>query len=167
MRPHLDIISLPLIGHAFMNTVILVTRRSRPIGVTYLAIFLFILAIWNGLRLGETIFFWKTLKGYGANPIYISASSGVWFIIGLFLVWGLWLGKNWGRAAVIGGLAAYTAWYWFDRLALQAPHANWPFILFMNIVLILSIFGILFSKQTRQFFKRVGDERQSETPTTS
>jgi hypothetical protein len=150
-----------------MNTVILDPRRSRPIGVTYLVLFLFLLAIWNGLRLGETIFFWKTLKGYGANPIYISASSGMWFIIGLFLVRGLWQGKNWGRTAVICGAAAYTTWYWFDRLALQARHANWLFVLSMNIVLILSILGILFSKQTRQFFKRVGHERQSETPTTS
>jgi hypothetical protein len=150
-----------------MNTVMLDQRRSRPIGVTYLALFLFILAIWNGLRLGETIFFWKTLKGYGANPIYMSASSGVWLIIGLFLVWGLWQGKNWGRMAVICGSAAYTAWYWFDRLALQAPQANWLFVLSLNIVLILLFFGILFSKQTSQFFKRVGNERQSETPTTS
>ena len=124
-------------------------------------------AVWNILRLGETVFFWKTLENYGAHPLYIAISGAVWLIAGLLLVWGLWQGKAWGWAAMLGGTAGYTAWYWIDRLVLQKPHANWPFALVANFVFLLIIFAILFSRQTRSFFKRDAYERKPKTPTTT
>ena len=127
---------------------------KRPVRVISLAIMLVFVAAWNGLRLGQTIFFWKTLQAYGAHPLYIAISGAVWLITGLLLAWGFWLGKAWGWAAVLAGTAAYTAWYWFDRLVLQQPHANWPFVLVANGVFLLIIFTILFSRRTRLFFKR-------------
>jgi len=133
-------------------------NRQRTIGITILAFIGLMLAAWNGLRLGETIFFWKTLETYGAYPLYIAISGGVWLITGLVLVAGLWLGETWGWAATLGGTIAYTAWYWFDRLIMQKPHANWPFVLIANIVFLLIIFLILFSRGTRRFFKRDANE---------
>jgi len=144
-----------------MNSV----KRSRSIGITLLVIFVFWLAVWNGLRLGETIFFWKTLEKYGSHPLYIAISGAVWLIIGLLVAVGLWLGKAWAWAATLGGTAGYTAWYWFDRLVLQKPRANWPFVLIVNIVFLLIIFTILFSRQTRSFFKRDAYERKPKAPT--
>jgi hypothetical protein len=133
-------------------------NRSRSIGVSILVIFVLLLAAWNGLRLGETIFFWKTLEGYGARPLYIALTGAVWLIAGFLLARGLWLGKAWGWAAAIGGTIGYTTWYWFDRLIMQEPHANWPFVLIVNIVFLLIIFMILFSPTTRHFFKRDAHE---------
>jgi hypothetical protein len=137
---------------------------KRPFHVIFLAIIVVIYAVDNGLRLGETIFFWNTLEEYGAHPLYIVISGGVWLIAGLFLVWGLWQGKTWGWAAALVGTFGYTAWYWFDRLVLQKPHANWPFVLIANIVFLLLIFMILFSQKTRLFFQRDAYERKPETP---
>jgi len=111
-------------------------------------------AAWNGLRLEQAIFFWKTLQAYGAHPLYIAISGAFWLITGLLLAWGFWLGKAWGWAAVLAGTTAYTAWYWFDRLVLQQPHSNWPFVLVANSLFLLIIFTILFSRRTRLFFKR-------------
>ena len=122
-------------------------------------------AAWNGLRLGEALSFWKTLEEYGAYPLYIAMSGGVWLITGLFLVRGLWQGKAWGRLAALGGAAGYASWYWFDRLVLQKPHANWPFAMIATIVFLLLILFILFSRGTRQFFQKDAYERKSETPT--
>ena len=133
---------------------------KRPIRVYLLAIFVLWLAAWNGLRLGETIFFWKTLGTYGARPLYIAISGAVWLITGLLLTWGLWRGKAWGWAGVLAATAGYTAWYWFDRLVLQQPHANWPFVLIADLVSLLVIFTILFSRRTRLFFKRDANERK-------
>ncbi len=137
------------------------TRNNifRPIGITILEILFLLFAAWNGLRLGETIFFWKTLAEYGAYPLYIAATGTIWLITALFLFWTFWRGKAWGRAAAFAGIFGYTAWYWFDRLVLQKPHANLPFALVANIVFLLSVLIILFSRKTRRFFQRDTHER--------
>jgi hypothetical protein len=137
---------------------------KRPFGVTFLAIIVVFAAVGNGLRLGEAIFFWKTLEEYGAHPLYIAISGGMWLIAGLFLVWGLWQGKAWGWVAALSGTVGYTAWYWLDRLFLQKPHANWPFALITNVIFLLLILIILFSRKTRRFFQRDVYERKPETP---
>jgi hypothetical protein len=60
----------------------------RPIRVTLLALLMLVIALWNGLRLGQAIFFWKTLQEYGASPWYIVISGGFWLLGGLALAWG-------------------------------------------------------------------------------
>ena len=140
---------------------------KRPLRILVLAIFVVLFSIWNGLRLGETIFFWQTLGTYGAHPLYIAISGGVWMITGLLLVRGLWLGKAWGWAAALVGTVGYTTWYWFDRLVLQKPHANWPFIMIIDFVFLLIIQLILLSSKTRRFFQRDTYERKPQTPTIS
>jgi hypothetical protein len=139
-------------------------KNNRPIRVDFLTIIVVWLAAWNGLRLGETIFFWNTLEKYGAHPLYIATSAAVWLIAGLLLAWGLWAGKTWGWAAMLGGTPGFTAWYWVDRLVLQKPHGNWPFVLIVNIIVVLIILAILFSRQTRNFFKRDAYERKPQNP---
>jgi hypothetical protein len=138
---------------------------KRPFRVNILALLVFGVSAWNGLRMGEAIFFWKTIEQYGASPLYISMSGGAWLIIGLSIFWGLWMGKIWGWMATILGTACYTSWYWFNRMVLQESHANWPFVLITHIILLLVISCILFSHRTRRFFTRDVYERKPETPT--
>lgn len=138
---------------------------GRPLRIYFLVLLVVGVIAWNGLRLGETIFFWKTLEEYGAHPLYIAVSGGVWVVTGLLLVQSLWLGKAWGWAASLGGSVGYLAWYWFDRLVLQKPHANWLFVLIVQIVFSLIIFIILFSRKTKQYFKRDSNERKYKNST--
>lgn len=142
------------------------SRVYRPIRISILAICVLWFTGVNGLRLGEAIYFWKTLEEYRLSPLYISLSGGLWLIIGLTLFWGLWQGKAWARIAVTCGTIFYAFWYWFDRLVLEEPHANWPFVLIANIILFLFFFSILFSQKSI-FYKREVHERQPETPTTT
>jgi hypothetical protein len=144
-----------------------VWKMKRPLRVTLLAVYVFLVACWNGLRLGSAIFYWKTLAEYGSHPLYIAISGGVWFIAGLLLAWGLWRGKAWAWIAATGSAAGYGCWYWLDRLVLQKPHANWPFALIFTIVSLLFILLILFSRNTRRFFQRDTHERKYENPTTA
>ena len=136
-----------------------VTKKYRPIGISFLAILFICLAAWNGLRLSEAIFFLKTLSAYHASSLYISFSGGIWLIIGLLVAWGLWKGKGWGQAAAIGYAAGYSAWYWFDRLVLQETHSNWPFALIVNILSFFFIISILISHKAKLFFARDANER--------
>jgi hypothetical protein len=142
-------------------------KKIRPFSVTILALFVFCLALWNGLRLGDALYFWKTLAVYNANPLYLSISGGVWLILGLFLAWNLWSGKIIGPVAGLLGALGYTAWYWFDRLFLQEPHSNWSFALIANFVLLLMILLILFSPRSKRFFGRDFYERYPPDPTST
>jgi hypothetical protein len=140
------------------------SRVYRPLRISILAICILWFTALNGLRMGEAIYFWRTLTEYRVSPLYISLSGGLWLIAGLKLVWGLLQGKAWARTAVTCGTILYTFWYWFDRLVLEEPHANWPFVLTANIILLLILFSILFSQKSSLFYKRDAHERQPETP---
>jgi hypothetical protein len=140
------------------------SETRRPTRVILLALIVLAVATWNGLRLGDAIFFWKTLEAYNSHPLYISISGGIWLISGLFLFWGIWMRKAYGWMATLIGTITYSAWYWFDRLFLQESHANWPFVLILNIIFLLLILLILFSNKTRRFFLRNAYERKPTNP---
>jgi len=132
--------------------------KKRPFRVICLALIAVFGSAWNALRLGEAIFFWRTLDKYGGHPLYITISAAVWIIAGLLIAWGLWLGKVWGWAAALAGIVGYTAWYWFDRLVIQEPPASRLFVLIVNIIFLLILLPILLSSKTRRFFKRDAHE---------
>ena len=134
-------------------------KRVPPVGITILEILFLLFAAWNGLRLGETIFFWKTLGEFGAFPLYIALTGAVWLIVSLLLFLTFWRGKAWGRLAALIGMLGYTIWYWFDRLVLQKPHANLQFVAVVNILFLLLVLLILISRKTRIFFQRDTHER--------
>jgi hypothetical protein len=132
------------------------SENRRPTGVTLLVLFVLGVALWNGLRLLQTIVFWSILKEYLAKPgpLYAAISGGVWFLGGLSIAWGLWQGKNWACFAALGGVASYGSWYWVDRLVLQTPHANWLFSLAITILLEGCSAFLLLSPKTRVYFLR-------------
>jgi len=130
--------------------------NHRPIRVTLLTWLTLALVLWNGLRLLQAIFFWSILKEYQAapGPVYIAISGGFWFLSALLIARGIWQGKTWAWAGTIGSAAGYGSWYWFDRLVLEEPHANWPFALTFT-VLLAGIFGLLlFNHKTRAYFNK-------------
>jgi hypothetical protein len=139
-------------------------RLRRPRRVTLLALAALLLSAWNGLRLGEAIVFWKTLREYGAQPgpVFLSVSGGVWLLAGLMIVFGLWRGKAWGWYAAAGAAAGYPVGVWFERLVLQQPHANWPFALGVTLACLAPVIFILLSRKTISFFnvQRKSNERQ-------
>jgi Na+/melibiose symporter-like transporter len=126
--------------------------RNRPIRVTLLALLVLFFALLNLLRLGESIYFWKTLLEYGTQPLYLALSGGFWVIVCFLLVWGLWVGKRWIWLATVIGTVVYSVWYWLDRLLLQQPHTNNAFVLGATVVILLLIFLVLFSSRTRRYF---------------
>jgi hypothetical protein len=108
--------------------------------------------------------FWQTLRKYGAqpDPLYTAISSGVWLVSGLTLTSGLWRGKTWAWPTALGCAAGYPAWFWFNRLILQEPNANWPFALGVTLVWLFLVLVLLFTRKTILFFQiqRKSDERQ-------
>ena len=137
-------------------------KKSRPVSVIILVVLVFYFAIWNGLRLSQAIYFWKTLLEYGAHPLYIATSGGVWQMAGLLLVWGLWQGKTWAWLAAIVSAISYASWYWIDRLILQRPHSNWLFSMVVTLITLFFVLALLFLHSSRRFFPRDDHERKSK-----
>ena len=126
---------------------------ARPFSVTLLALLVLIFTGWNALRLGAAIAAWQTLAEYGARggPLYSAVSGAFWQIVGITAFVGIWWGKTWGMKAAIIAAAGYASWYWFDRLVMQFPRANWPFALVVTIIL-LSL-TLLTLRASARFFK--------------
>jgi hypothetical protein len=127
---------------------------KRPFGVTFLALIVVFAAVGNSLRLCEAIFFWKILKAYGAYPIYSAISGGFWLPVALFIAIGIWRGKTWAWAGTIISAVGYGSWYWIDRLALQVPHANWPFALALTVLFAGILALTLFNHKTHAYFNK-------------
>jgi hypothetical protein len=63
-------------------------KRNRPVGVNILGVLTLCTALWNSLRLGEAIFFWKTLAEYGAPPLLPENTTTNFAIIPGMFSWG-------------------------------------------------------------------------------
>jgi hypothetical protein len=131
-------------------------RPKRPIGIIFVEIIILSSGLWNGLRVGNVIFFGKILEKYSAHPWYLAISGGFWLISAVILSIGIWRKKTWAWAGIIAGLIAYCAWYWIDRLIIQVPHSNWPFAVLYTFLLLAISTITLFRTKTRIYFNLVG-----------
>jgi hypothetical protein len=142
-------------------------KSARPLGIKIIGILTIWLIVWNGLRLGMSIFYWNTLDEYNAHPFYIFLSGGIWLTAGLFLLWTLNQRKTSSRKTTLVVAVGYTSWYWLDRLILQKPHANWLFSITINLIFLILIIVLLFSRKTNLYLQRNPYEQKSKTSTPS
>jgi hypothetical protein len=125
--------------------------QSRPFRVTLIAVLTLSIALWNGLRLWKAVEFWSTLNKYGGKPLYDVLSGGVWFIAGMVLFCGLWLGLHWSWQFSFAAIFTFEIYYWLDRLFFQFKRSNWPFILAISFAFILLYILILSSKPAKKY----------------
>lgn len=130
-------------------------KVSHPITVILIAGYFSLLAIWNILRMGEAIFFWATLGKYGAHPMYISISGGLWAGGCIALVVGLWKSRFWAWVASLIGVIGHYVWFWADRLFIQGRNQNWPFVLTTSTISLIIIIFLLTHKRTHGYFLKV------------
>lgn len=137
-------------------------KAHTPARVTVLIWLVLWLSAWNCLRLW-TAFAWREpLEEFASRPgpVYIAVSGAFWLAAGLVVLWSLWSRKRWTRGLIAACAAGYTLWYWADRLLFQQLRANWPFILFVNILVILLVVFALKSG----FFQREAHEQSQRYP---
>jgi hypothetical protein len=125
---------------------------NKPIGMIIIVLSFIIVALTEGLRLFEALFFWNVLAKYHASPFYLGITGAFWLISASTLVFGIWQKKTWGWAGTIGGIICFAGWYWIDRIFIELPHTNWPFALGMTILLLLISTFIIFGLKTRNYF---------------
>jgi hypothetical protein len=115
--------------------------NRQPFRVTLLYWLVLILSAWNGLRLWTALAWWDVLTEFRASqpPILTALSGGVWMLAGLLLAWSIWQKKAWAANLLVGVAAAYSVWYWIERLVWQSPHPNWLFAVIVNLTALIFI----------------------------
>ena len=135
-------------------------KSNLPFRVTLLLLAVLSLTAWNIVRVWTAITWRAALAEFAPRPgpIYIGVSGALWAVVGLSVLWALWQAKAWAPRLLVGASAAYTFWYWTDRLILQNGRDNWPFTLIVNLLLLV----LLFFTTHSNYLQREAYERKSE-----
>jgi hypothetical protein len=99
------------------------------------------------------------LNEFSTQPVFIIiASSVIWMVTGIILIWSIWQKKAWAVKLLLGASAGYTVWYWSERFIWQNPHPNWLFAVIVNLGLLAFILS------TSKLLAREAHERKNENP---
>jgi hypothetical protein len=120
-------------------------KSTRLPGISIIRFLAVLLAAWNALRLGMALFLRNPLSSYAAHPFYTSISGAIWLMVGLAIIWMFWKRRQYSRIAILIVALLYSLWYWLDRILIETPHANWPFALAANVVMLALILLIVVS----------------------
>jgi hypothetical protein len=135
-------------------------KSNPPFHVTPLLWTVLSLTGWNFFRVWTAIAWSGILAEFTPQPgpLYIGISGAIWSVVGLVLVWAILWAKKWTPRLLVGSAAAYTLWYWIDRLVLQTQRDNWPFTLAVNLLILILV---VITTQSN-YFQREAYERKSE-----
>jgi hypothetical protein len=129
----------------------------RPRSVTFLAVWVFSLAVINLLAAVNGLRAYVYLSGLPLNlpPAYLLAAGAAWGLAFLLLGVGLWRLKHWARLAILPGLAAYLGVGWVERLAFGTSDywaVSAPFHAILHLVGLALVWGVLMRRKVRRAF---------------
>ena len=135
---------------------------KRPFSVTLTGWVVLILTSWNAIRLWTSIAWSEVLTEFSVRiaPAASAVIAAIWVVGGLILLWSMWRKKAWSAKLLLGMAAAYTVWYWSERLIFQNPRTNVPFAVILNLILLVFIY---FASRS---LTREAYERNIENPKT-
>jgi hypothetical protein len=96
---------------------------------------------------------------------YLPVTGAVWGGLGLLVGVGLLLGRRWAHRGAAFLAAAFTLWYWLDRLFLvQTDYAarTWPAAALASAILLGLVAYLLTRPSTRWYFRRPIDDDPDE-----
>ena len=137
-------------------------KTTRPISVFILFVGIICFTAVHFIRTCHALAQWLFLNMILSNclSIYIFFSGMCWFAIGCINAIGLWSGKIWSRNLLIISSLSYTVFYWIDQFFVmenQIRSTNWPFLSITNFILLITLFILLNSKQTKSYIGFQGD----------
>lgn len=132
-------------------------KGNRPWGVTVLIGLVLMFTALQVARFWAAIKHWDLLASLPlqVSPGYLLASGLLWTAAGAGLLYGLGWRKAWAPRWAQLGAIAYTAYFWIDRLWLQArgPHnSSWVFEAVLGLLLLGSFFAIMASPSARAYY---------------
>jgi hypothetical protein len=131
----------------------------RPGLLTLLAILLFMAGAAGFYRFGWCLAQWQYVWS-------ITAPFQFWFLLNSGLAGGVffwvvavlvWRRVPAGRVVFLPGVVLFSIFYWVGKFLISlnpVAWTNWPFELVLNLLLVSTSLGILFSPQADQFFQK-------------
>lgn len=134
--------------------------KPVPFRVSLLLSLLMLFTAWNVLRAQNALARGALFLQYGGLRAFLPAALGgiFWALAGIFLLWSVFKWKRWAGKACRLAAAAYLAFYWAERLLLQAPRPNWMFAVIVQVTLFVFI---LFATKS---LLREAYEREPQNP---
>ena len=113
------------------------------------------------LQLIDVLRQWAFLQSISPTPpvLYLGISGLIWGLVGVFLVWGLFLGRPWAPRLMQISAPIYAAAYWLDRLWIADPFAiasRWPFALGLTVILLGFTYWVLSRSKVQHFYRNPG-----------
>lgn len=145
-------------------------RAGLPLRITLLLGLVLIVTVLSALRFVTAIGWRATLDPYvpDALVLYSALSGAFWALAGLFVLWAFHRRVRRLRWLMVGAAAAYAAWSWADRLLVQSSlRANWPFDLFVTLVLLAFVAAVVLDPRNQSYFRKGTYDRKPEEPRTA
>lgn len=143
---------------------LMTASRKRPFLVTFLALGVLILTVFNAVRFGSALAQWDLILDFMPlpGPIYIAATGLIWTLGWLIVFLSLYLGWKWARQTTLTIPVFYTIYYWFDRLVFQAAveRSNTTFAIIATFLCLAFVVIILALPKSREYFTKKNDESE-------
>jgi glucose dehydrogenase len=118
--------------------------------------------VWGVVRWLAALRWWDVLVEFEARlaPLYLSVTGAAWTLIGIVLLWGLFIGKSWTRLAIPLAVFLWLLEYWIERAFFEIPRANLLFALVASLLLVAVTLASALSRKTRTFLIRSEEHEQ-------
>ncbi len=138
-----------------------ISKRKRPFVVTLLILMVLSYTTLSWYGFAEALRSWDFLQSLPLTvpPWYLALRNVFWGLMGVPLIWGLWVGRRWAWLATQVAVSLYTLYYWLDRTLLADPSVSllitgrWPFALGLTGTCLVYAFLVLRLPMSRRFFK--------------
>lgn len=149
-------------GSSSLKTVNPPVLASKPVSIHLLLILVFLVSAYHLTRFGQSLIRWSFLSEVlPFTPAYLALNGALWGLAGLIFLWAIWKRKDWMPQALRASLVLYSVNYWFERIVLAGTtlrNVNWLFAAFLNLVIVLSVLGLLQRKSVKGYFGVKHDE---------
>jgi hypothetical protein len=135
------------------------TKPKRPFAVTVLILVVLSYTVLGWFGLLDALQRWEFLQTLPLTvPVYyLVTRSAILALLGVPLIWGLWVGQSWAWYVTQISALVVVVFYWLDRLLVAHPamiSERWPFAVGMTTLWLALVYLALWLPSGRRFFGR-------------
>lgn len=140
-------------------------KKQRPASVTFIFLLVLIVGGVNLIRFVQSLRNWQYLNiVVEVPPVYLAISGLFWSIIGIFLLYGIFLKKRWLPLIFKFTIILYVVYFWIEKLVISSNPPSVKdsiFVFGITIFAVVFFYWIITKPNVKEYFG-VMNERRSE-----